>query len=71
MSRIMEIFEYITELYWWILPKLITFAAVLTIVWMLLSWYDVVSNNIAMDGKPVVDKGDFFVEVMKVAEWFN
>ena len=67
----MEIFGYIGELCWWILPKLISILATLVIVWIMLSWYDVVSDNVAMDGRPVADEGNFFVEIMEVAEWFN
>jgi len=71
MSKSMEILGIFVEFCWWILPKLIKVLSILTVIWMLLSWYDVVSDNIAMDGRPVVDEGNFFVEVMEVAEWFN
>ena len=71
MSKSMEIFGYIGELCWWILPKLIKTLAVLLIIWIILSWYDVVSDNVAMDGRPIVEEGNFFVEVMEAVEWFN
>lgn len=67
----MEIFGYIGELCWWILPKLISILATLVIVWMLLSWHDIVSDNVAGGDRPVAEEGNFFVEVMEVVEWFN
>ena len=66
----MEIFGYIGELCWWILPKLISILATL-IVWMLLSWYDIASDNVMGDDRPVAEEGNFFVEVMEVVDWFN
>lgn len=71
MSKSMEIFGYIGELCWWILPKLISILATLVIVWMLLSWHDIVSDNVAGGDRPVAEEGNFFVEVMEVVEWFN
>lgn len=67
----MEIFGYIGELCWWILPKLISILATLVIVWMLLSWYDIASDNVMGDDRPVAEEGNFFVEVMEVVDWFN
>ena len=55
----------------WILPKLIGILATLVMVWMLLSWYDIASDNVAGGNRPVAEEGNFFVEVMEVAEWFN
>ena len=65
----MEIFEYITELYWWILPKLITFAAVLTVVWGIMSWHDIASDNLTNTSP--ASEGNMFVEIMEITEWFN
>lgn len=69
MSRTMEIFEYIAELCWWILPKLITFAAVLTVVWGIMSWHDIASDNLTNTSP--ASEGNMFVEIMEVTEWFN
>ena len=71
MNKSMELLSIFVEFCWWILPKLIKTLAVLLIIWIILSWYDVVSDNVAMDGRPVVDEGNFFVEVMEAVEWFN
>lgn len=71
MNRSMEIFGYIGELCWWILLKLISILATLIIVWMLLSWHDIVSDNVVGGDRPVAEEGNFFVEVMEVVEWFN
>jgi hypothetical protein len=69
MSRTMEIIGYIGELCWWILPKLITFAAVLGVVWGIMSWHDIVSDNLTSTSP--ASEGNMFVEIMEVAEWFN
>lgn len=71
MNRSMEIFGYIGELCWWILPKLISILATLVIIWMLLSWYDIASDNVMGGDRPVAEEGNFFVEVMEVVDWFN
>ena len=71
MSKTIELLSIAVEFCRWILPKLIKTLSVLVIVWILLSWYDVVSDNTAMDGRPVTDEGNFFVKAMEVTEWFN
>lgn len=71
MSRSMEIFGYIGEFCKWILPKLISILTALVIMWMLLSWYDIASDNVAGGDGPIAEEGNFFVEIMEVVEWFN
>ena len=69
MSKTMEIIGYIAELGMWLLPKLVTLIAVLAIIWGVMSWHDIVSDNLT-NANPA-SEGNMFVEIMEVAEWFN
>ena len=67
--RLHDIMITFTEIGWWIIGKLITFVAVLAIIWGVMSWHDIVSDNL-ISASPVSD-GNMFVEVMEVVEWFK
>lgn len=67
--KLHDIMITFTEIGWWVIGKLITFVAVLAIIWGIMSWHDIVSDNL-ISASPVSD-GNMFVEIMEVAEWFN
>ena len=67
--KLHDIMITFTEIGWWVMSKLITFVAVLAIIWGIMSWHDIVSDNL-ISASPVSD-GNMFVEIMEVAEWFN
>lgn len=69
MSRTMEIIGYIGVISLWLLPKIITFIAILATVWGIASWHDIVSDNLTNTSP--ASEGNMFVEIMEVAEWFN
>ena len=67
--KLHDIMITFTEIGWWVIGKIITFVAVLAIIWGIMSWHDIVSDNL-ISASPVSD-GNMFVEIMEVAEWFN
>lgn len=67
--KLHDIMITFTEIGWWVIGKLITFVAVLAIIWGIMSWYDIVSDNL-ISASPVSD-GNMFVEIMEAVEWFN
>lgn len=67
--KLHDIMITFTEIGWWVIGKLITFVAVLAIIWGIMSWHDIISDNL-ISASPVSD-GNMFVEIMEVAEWFN
>ena len=67
--KLHDIMITFTEIGWWVIGKLITFVAVLAIIWGIMSWHDIVSDNL-ISASPVSD-GNMFVEIMEVVEWFN
>ena len=67
--KLHDIMITFTEIGWWVIGKLITFVAVLAIIWGIMSWHDIVSDNL-ISASPVSD-GNMFVEIMEVTEWFN
>lgn len=67
--KLHDIMITFTEIGWWVIGKLITFVAVLAIIWGIMSWHDIVSDNL-ISASPVSD-GNMFVEVMEAVEWFN
>lgn len=67
--RLHDIMITFTEIGWWVIGKLITFVAVLAIIWGIMSWHDVVSDNLISTNP--VDDGNMFAEVMEMVEWFK
>lgn len=58
-----------TEIGWWIMGKLIILATVLAILWGVMSWYDVASDNLIKSNP--TSEGNMFAKIIEVADWFN
>lgn len=67
--RLHDIMITFTEIGWWVMGKLITFVAVLAIIWGIMSWHDVVSDNLI--SKNPADDGNMFAEVIEMVELFK
>lgn len=65
---LMEIASILMDFIFWFVKKVTMLLAVLIIIWMLLSWYDIISDNISVSNTPIAEEGNFFVEVMKIGE---
>lgn len=65
MTTSTERLENIVIFLWWLWTKLIKVLAVLVTIWILLSWWDVIDDNLTANPQPL-QEGNFFVEVMEI-----